>query len=250
MISYSSFYYLGALYRIHPSYLQTILEEKKFTNSETIRMIEELKKISPSSYDSDYLFNLTKKTVSFRNCTDISKFTSNDKILIIAHGENLKKKSTEVIKFIKKNKPTVLSLNLNKIIDSKYINYYIASNGDRILLDLQFYKKLKKPLVFPKNIYDDLKIDLKPKKIINYGMLANADKMSSHAKYCESTSKLVLEYALCFTIPLKAKKIYFAGLDGYTDKNINLVTQSIIDNFKKKYDKIYLRTLTKSSYIF
>lgn len=247
---YSIFYYLGAMNRIHPSYLQNILEENKYTNIEIIRMISELKKINPSSYDSDYLLYLTKKTESFRNCTDISKFKSNDKILIITQGENLKEKSAKVIKFIKQNKPTVLSLNLNKIIDSKHISYYLASNGDRILLDLRLYKKLKKPLVFPKNIYDDLKIDLMPKKIINYGMQINTDDTASHAKYCESTSKLVLEYALCFVIPLKPKKIYFAGFDGYDDKNTIAVTQNIIDNFKSKYGKIHLRTLTKSPYIF
>jgi 4-hydroxy 2-oxovalerate aldolase len=247
---YSIFYYLGALHRIHPSYMQTILEKNKYSNTEIIYMISELKKINSSSYDSDYLFNLKKKTESFRNCTDISKFKSNDKILIVAHGDNLKVNSSKVINFIKRNKPTVLSLNLNKIIDSKYINYYMACNGDRILLDLLLYKKLKKPLVFPKNIYGHLKININPKKIINYGLQLNNEGMASYAKYCQSTSKLVLEYALCFAIPLKPKEIYFAGFDGYADKNINAVTQSIISNFKSKYDKIHLKTLTKSCYTF
>lgn len=126
----------------------------------------------------------------------------------------------------------------------------MACNADRILLDLLLYKKLKKPLVFPKNIYRDLKININPKKIINYGLQLNNEGIASYAKYCQSTSKLVLEYALCFAIPLKPKEIYFAGCDGYIDKNINAVTQSIIDNFKSKYDKIHLNTLTKSCYTF
>ena len=247
---YSIFYYLGAMSRIHPTYLQTILEENKYTDLEIINIIAELKKINSSSYDSDYLLKLIKKTESFRNCTDVSKFKLNDKILIIANGQNLKKNATKVIKFIKQKKPIVLSLNINKTIDSKYINYYVASNADRVLLDLKLYKKLKKPLVFPKNIYDNLKIDLQLKKIVNYGVKINSNNIVSYAKYCETTSILVIEYVLGFVIALKSKKIYFAGFDGYDDKYKNVITQKIMDNFKLKYNKIYLKTLTKSPYIF
>ena len=53
----------------------------------------------------------------------------------------------------------------------------MASNADRVLLDLKLYKKLKKPLVFPKNIYDNLKIDLQLKKIVNYGVKINSNKI-------------------------------------------------------------------------
>ena len=66
------------------------------------------------------------------------------KILILGKGPLLKKYKDDLIIFIKKNKPIVISLNFNQIISEKLINYYIISNQEKIILDFKKYYNTKK----------------------------------------------------------------------------------------------------------
>ena len=59
----------------------------------------------------------------------------NKNLLIIVRGLLLKKLEVEKIKkFIIKNKPIVVSININKYFPKQFVDYYVSFNDTRILV--------------------------------------------------------------------------------------------------------------------
>ena len=139
--------------------------------------------------------------------------------------------------------PIVINLNINTLIPEKFVNYYIASNKNRIILDFPKYTKLKKKLIAPKKFLEKI-CNTSKINLFNYGVRYKKSKFDGYAKYCEIESKLVLAYALGFVKASGSKKIYLAGFDGYNEKKLNLQSQDVVRNFIKKNKEINIKSVT------
>ena len=247
---YSPYYHLAANNKIHPTYTQSILEESKYTNEEVVNLLSNLKKVKASSFDKTYLNKLTLEFNKNDNSKKIDDWALNKNILIISQGSFFLENKNKIVEFIKYNKPIVLSLNLNKEIPSKFINYYIASNQDRVILDFNQYKKLNKTLVIPEGNFKKLGLLKKSRNILNYGLKKTSKSLYAYSDHCETFSDLVLSYALCFSAIGRPKNIFLGGFDGYEDILKNKINQDIFTKFKKNYPSISMKPITKSVYKF
>ena len=244
----SVYYYICAEKNIHPTYLQTLLSDKLIKPEKVFKILNRLGKIDSSSYDKEFLENVLKKTTSENNLKNWSK---NSDVLILGNGPKLKFQKSTIEEFIKKNKTKVISLNINKIISYKLINYFVASYLDRILIDLPKYKKLKKPLIIPPHIYKKF-INKKKfnKKIIFYEVKETLEKFKVNEKYCIIPNVLAFSYALAISKLGNAKKIFLAGFDGYDDSSDirNKEMLNTIDIFRKNPKNPKISFITGSKY--
>ncbi len=245
----SLFYYMAAKNNIHPTYIQTLNEDKKYSSLDKIEIIENLKKINPISFDKDFLdnyYNIKKQPSGDWNAKN---WCENQNVLIIGQGPSIKKYKKKICNFIKYKKIKTLCLNINKYIPQNLVTYYVASHHERIILDFPKYKKLIKPLIIPKNLYLDLISKHKSKKIMNYGLVKKLNKFEANKNYCTLYTKLVVAYALAICKVGKAKSIFFVGFDGYLHdeyKNVEMI--KLINFFKKKFSKLKLFSLTPTIY--
>ena len=214
----SAYYYICAIKNIHPSYLQTILNDKNISSRKVLKILDRLGKIDSSSYDKEFLNSLIRNTSNTQSF--LKNWCANNEVLIIGNGPNLKKNIISIKKFIKEKKIKVLSLNINKYINSKFISYYVASYLDRILIDLTKYKSLKKSLIIPKYIYEKIVPKNKfNKRVKFFDIKKTVDKFIAKNNYCYIPNNLAFSYALAIALIGKAKKIHLAGFDGYEDLN-------------------------------
>ena len=245
----SLFYYMAAKNNIHPTYIQTLNEENKYSSLDKIEIIENLKKINSVSFDKNFLdnyYNVKKQSSGDWNAKNWCK---NKDVLIIGQGPSTKKYNKKICSFIKSKKIKTLCLNINKLIPENLVTYYVASHHERIILDFPKYKKLKKPLIIPKNLYLDLISRHKPKKIMNYGLVKHPNKFEANKNYCTLYTKLAVAYALAICKVGKAKSIFFVGFDGYiNDKPKNTEMTQLINFFTKKFKKLKLFSLTPTIY--
>ncbi len=244
---YSVYYHLASKYKIHPSYIQSILEENKYSDDQIFEFIIKISKVNSSSFDKRYLYEILENSNYNKKFDNVNLWCKNKEILILANGNSIKNNLLKITKYIKKNKPVVLSININKYISSSYINNYVASNKDRIVLDFPFYNKLKKPLVMPSNNFAELNLNIKNNMIINYGQKISGNSIVYKEDHCITFTNLTLAYCLSYVAVGKPKKILLAGFDGYNELHKNKMNQEVFNKFKRKKN-IILKSLTNTVY--
>ena len=244
----SIYYHIAAIKNIHPTYVQSILEEKKYSNLYVLKLLDKLGKMNSTSFYKKYLEKIFRSPKNVEGSWCAKSWCKNKKVLILAQGEDLKNKKDKVEKFIDQNKPKVLSLNINEIIHSSKINYYVASNYERVVYDYPKYSKLKKSLIIPHNIFSKFLNKLKNINSLDYGLMVKPGKIQAFDKYCQIHTQIVLAYALCLCGIGAAKQIYLAGFDGYNDPTKNKINQDILNRFIKRYINIEIFPLTKTIY--
>ncbi len=241
------YYYLAGKYGIHPTYIQEMLSDSRYSEEDIISVIEHLQKEGGKKFSSDnmegakhFLRGEVKGTWSPKDI-----FQKND-VLILGGGNGIKKHKSAIEAFIKKNKPIVLALNTQSGISSEFISYRIASHPVRLLADLEAHLGLEQPLITPISMLPDaLKEALKGKKIMDYGLSFDKAKFEFEEKWCTTPSSLVIAYALAAARAGEARHIFMAGFDGYPagdDRNSEI--QKIIHKYNETIEDSNLIAIT------
>ncbi len=250
----NKYYEYAGKKKIHPTYIQEILANKKNTKNEIELMIKELTKLNVKKYNplNMYFIGYFLKKNKFSEIIP-KNILNNSKVLIIGPGQTAYEKRKKIKNLILKEKLTVLYTNkVKNFIGIK--NYFrIASHPLRLITDSIFHIKNNDPLILPaanipKKIFNKFK--KKNKKLLNFGLKLNKrDIIKVGKSNCSLPEPLIIGYSLCFAISAGIKKIYLAGFDGYKkDDPYTDTTQNMINIFIKKLNINYIRSLTKTDY--
>lgn len=246
----SIYYYLSAKKNIHPSYIQELLVDKRYNHNEVIEIIDELAKTKSSAYNPSTLKLLINENITLKNNWNAKNWCNKQNVLILGQGKSVEAKKEKILSFIKKNKCKVISLNINKYLEKKFIDYYVACHETRVIVDLKKYSDVSKKLILPldrfKNIINKKKFK---KNIKNYGMIVKKNKLSHYNKYCELPKNLAIGYALCIVLAGNAKNIFLAGFDGFRNqKLLNIEMSDYLKFIHKKNPNLKLKSLTPVNY--
>ena len=213
----SNYYKVAAKFSIHPSYIQMLQADNRYTKKEILGLINSLKKTKATSFDPKKLEKSFIENKSVKGKWNASGWCSNKSVLIIGQGPSLKnKKNINKIKnFILKTKCIVIGININNFIPQYLIDFYISSNETRISIDHQKYNNLKKPIIIPALKLKKIKKDYKKVKIFDYGVTLKNNTFSSYKNYSVLPHNLTFGYAIAVALSGKAKNITIAGFDGH-----------------------------------
>lgn len=246
------FYHSAALNNIHPTYIQTLLLDKRYNYNQILDSIDFLSKNKSSSFDYSKMMNSIYKSEKEKDGSwDAYQWLNNEKVLIIGSGPSLLNKKKQIINFINKNKPKVIFLNINKIFDEKIATATIACHEARILGDLKMYQNLKNPLIMPfSNLNPLIKKTLNKKKILDYNLTLKDNTFEINQRGCKLKWPLAIAYALSVVTIGNPKKIYMAGFDGYQNKHDSrqIEMNEVFNFYKKIPNKVKLSMITKSTY--
>lgn len=249
------FYKLSALYNIHPTYIQELLKDKRYSKEEKLNIIEFLRVNRSETYSKKLLTfpRKIKNIHNFRKSTDIKHSIKKKEFLIFGAGLSISKHKKKILQYIKNNKPYVISVNYNKFISEKYINNYAVLNLERFVIDFKYYLNCNKKIILPRSIMENHfgHKRLTSLKIYNYDTIIKKNKFNVFENYSEIPNSLTATYALSFAISRKPVKITFAGFDGYENKNIlNKEINNILNLLKKNFKLIKISSITPSIYKF
>ena len=71
-----------------------------------------------------------------------SDWCKNKDIIFLGAGKSVESNKDKITKLIRDRKFICVSLNINKFVESKYIDMYLACHPSRVLLELNQYKGL------------------------------------------------------------------------------------------------------------
>ena len=243
------YYYLSAKYKIHPTYIQNMLSEKRYEENEIMLAIENLKLQKCKSF-SPTIYKNSKK---FLNQIKFKKIQTNKfqnrKILILANGPSLKRSINKINNFIKINKPIIITLNFIKDLKiARNIDYLGICHPSRIISEIKTIPSNIKLITPFSSFNEELKNLTKNFKKIDYGLKIEEKKFDYFKNYCVLEKILVLPYILSFLYSSNVKSIFFAGLDGYENNKIHRREINKILRRFKFLNKRVMRFLTPTLY--
>jgi 4-hydroxy 2-oxovalerate aldolase len=211
------FYYLAGQYGIHPSYIQEMLQDSRYSEEDMLAVINRLKieggkKFNPNTLNSAREFYSGKPNGAWKP----SSLLRDKNVLILGTGPGVKKYQSAIESFIEHTQPYVIALNTQSIIRQDLIHARAACHPVRLLADCHEHLKLPQPLITPASLLSDtIKDELQLKDLLDFGIVVTGKEFNFNENYCELPTLLVAAYALAVASSGQAKQIILAGFDGY-----------------------------------
>lgn len=250
------FYKLSGTHKIHPTYIQTMLSDKRYNKKDYLKAINFLKKDTAKNFNPFALlsafkiYEFKKKTLdkSQNIDFDIKKF---DKAIILGPGNTIKKIQNTLSEKIKTTTFLVLCLNNSKPIRNNLIHIRVFCHPMRIFSNLNYFKKSKEKLLVPYSCFSkNIQSFFDKRNLIDYGIEIKK-KLAIKKNHLTINTPLSLIYSISFLISRNINQIYLAGFDGFSKDEPNQdSTKEILDAFKnmKKFRKVKLATLTPTKF--
>tara|TARA_Y100000588_G_C14279772_1_gene936338 strand:+ start:172 stop:1800 length:1629 start_codon:yes stop_codon:yes gene_type:complete len=244
-------YYLSANFGVHPTYVQEMSSMIQVDSHDQISALKFLGESKASGYSKKSLEDSFLAETSFKEGTwSCENWLKDETVLLVGPGPGTKKYGKELSRFIIKEEPKVISLNINSHIDRTMIDAYAACHHSRVLIDFSKYLKLKRPLVIPhQSLPEELKKKLDNIDILDYGMSINRKRFDYTKNGCVIPKPLVFAYLLALVNASGAKRILLAGFDGFTPSDPRqLEMEDLISLYKSKKGVLNITAITPTTY--
>ncbi len=249
----NKYYKKAANLKIHPTFIQEILADKRYKKKDYDLIINNLsksdaKKFSPFKLYFSYKLFSDKPKGTWLPKNDLI----NKDLIFLGPGSTLKKYKNKIENFVNKNNYVTIAFNANKIINEKLINFRLVCHPLRILSDSNFHFSSKTNIITPFNMlpkeFQKL-INNNNKIIFDYGLGISKHKNEKVLNnFCILKEPLAIAYGLSVAVAGKVRSVNLAGFDGSIDLgSYKDNTKSILKSFKK-LNKIEINTLTPTRY--
>ncbi len=248
----NKYYRYAAQKKIHPTYIQKLLADKRYTVRDYKKILNSLAKENTKKYNPYKLANSTN-FISSKIKTNWSpkNILQNKKVLILGPGINLKKNIKKIEREILDKNLFVISLNTFSSIKENLINLRVICHPFRISSDKINLEKFKSKFIIPLSSFATnfkKSIKLKKSKYFDYGLkIGSESQLYVKNNYCVLPYPLGIGYALSLSISGKVKTVKLAGFDGYEKSDPDYDnTEELLKKFINKYFKNKLFSLTKT----
>jgi 4-hydroxy 2-oxovalerate aldolase len=231
---------------IHPTYVQTIIEDKSYNHSRQTRILANL-----GLSEKAARFKGTVKSVKSFDRSKNQPFLNGTKAIIIGKGSSVTKNKFAIERFIDTfENLNILKLNFNNTLNLKKSHFTIISNKVTIT-DIQnsnIPRNNKETIVTNSRKLHDEFDKLKTHQVLFQEIHGDEIFINSISNN-NLTSLDTLAFCLELCIQNQVSEIYFVGLDGY--ENDVLKTQymnKILSIFKLTHPNVILKSLTPTMY--
>jgi len=245
------YYYLAGKYGIHPSYIQEMMQDARYSDEDILAVIDHLKveggkKFSLNTLESARHFYSGAPRGSWNPAETIQ----GRDVLIIGTGPGVKAHRPAIESYIQTHKPYVIALNTQQNIAQDLINVRAACHPVRLLADCQEHLKLPQPLITPASMLpEDVQQELKTKELFDFGIEINAEGFEFNENYSQLPTSLVMAYTLAIATCGHANRILLAGFDGYDDGDPrNNESEAVFASYKKANGSLEVISITPTRY--
>ena len=245
------YYYLAGKHSIHPSYIQEVMADARYSDQDILGVIQYLKVEGGKKFSLNTL-ELARHFYSGdpRGSWNPSKAMQGRDVLIIGTGPGIKAHRTAIESYIQTHKPYVIALNAEQEIAQQLIDVRAACHPVRLLADCKEHLKLPQPLITPASMLpEDLQQELKNKVVFDFGIAISIDGFEFNQNYAQLPTSLVLAYVLAISTSGQAQKILLAGFDGYADGDPrNQESEAVFTAYSQAHNPLEITSITPTRY--
>ena len=245
------YYYLAGKYGIHPTYIQEMLSDSRYSEEDVLAVIEHLrveggKKFSLNTLDAARHFYRGEPK---GNWSPRERFAGRD-VLLLGTGPGVARHREALERYIRDQEPLVMALNTQSAIDAELIDLRVACHPVRLLADCEAHTKLPQPLITPYSMLPiDVRDSLEGKEVLDFGLNVQADSFEFAETHCTVPTSLVMAYAFAIAASGESRTLYLAGFDGYPGEDPrNTEMNRVVKQFQKSNDTLPLIAITPSRY--
>jgi len=216
------FYYLSAMYSVHPTYVQEMLSDERYSHSEVINALQRLNSLGGAQGYSrsrlrEALGDEFNDAPGSWCCAD---WLAGRDVLLVAAGDMGQRHRHGIKQFIRRFRPFVICLNSNPWMPHEDVDVWASCNPQRLLLDTEYYRNRAGTLVVPTALIpDDTREALRGWETLDYGLQLAPDAIEFGHYAATLPKPLTALYALVLVTAAKARRIYLAGFDGYSERD-------------------------------
>lgn len=247
----NTYYYLAGKHGIHPTYIQSMLRDARFSDADVLAVIDYLK----NSGGKQFSLNTLEAARQFYRGEPIGHWSPSSKMagqeaLILGTGPGVAKHQNALEDYIRRYKPVVIALNTQSGVSSELIDLRAACHPVRLLADCAEQVQLPQPLVTPASMLpEDISNRLFGKKLLDFGLAVQPNTFQFASTYCVLPTSMVIAYALAIATSGQASKILLAGFDGYgADDPRNYEMDDLLSKYLQADQALPLQSITPSRY--
>lgn len=212
------YYHYAANHGIHPTFVQTLLEDRRYDNQQVLGALEFLADRDSNAFSTDAVRHaIYGDQQIMAGAWDATGWLADKEVLIVGAGSSVKKYIEGIYQYIEKAGPVVLFLNINRYLPSSLAKATVVSHETRALFDSQQYHTLNHPIILPEGRLGALiKDQLKGLEIMDYGLTLEEDSFCIGPNRCQLQWTLAAPYAFAVVTQAGASKISLVGFDGYS----------------------------------
>src|SRR5690554_3276786 len=245
------YYYLAGKYGIHPTYIQEMLSDSRYSEEDVLAVIEHLrveggKKFSLNTLDAARHFyrGAPKGQWSPRE-----RFTGRE-VLLLGTGPGVARHRDALERYIRDHQPLVLALNTQSAIAAELIDLRVACHPVRLLADCEAHTQLPQPLITPYSMLPaDVRDSLGEKEVLDFGLNVQADGFAFAETHCTAPTSLVVAYVLAVATSGQASHILMAGFDGYgADDPRSREMHQLFEQYQAAEEALPITAITPTRY--
>jgi len=245
------YYYLSGKYGIHPTYVQEMQADPRYSEEDILAVIEHLRTVGGKKFDPSALgvarqFYFDKHEGAW-SPADIFK---NRRVLLLGSGPGASEHKAALESYIEKERPLVLALNTQTAVKAEIIDFRLACHPVRLLADCERHTKLPQPLITPFSaLPSEVQQSLSSKEVFDFGLNVEDGKFEFESTYCTLPNSLVIAYALAVATSGQAKNILMAGFDGYgSDDPRSQEMNQLLELYQSNEKSVPLTAITPTRY--
>ena len=241
-------YYLGALNKIHPTYVQELCADESLDKNLIPKIIKDLGELpNPASFDAPLLRRTKSKIDTVQKKIDgkpVSNFMIDKEVLLIAQTD-LSVEYMEAIKdYCLQRNPILISINQPKENLKLEYDLVIISHNEKFREDEKNYVLEPYNYVAPKAMFEGLDINI----VHDYGIHLVDGKFENHGSFACLPNRLTLAYAISFCLDAGAKELNLVGFGGFNlDEKRHKEVQEFLQILARE-KSISLFSLTPTSF--
>lgn len=211
------FYFLSGKYGIHPTYIQNMLTDSRYSEEDILAVIEHLRQEGGKSYSAGTLdgarnFYKGAPQGSWRP----QERLEGREVLILGAGPGAVQHRAALEAYVRRARPLVIALNTQSSIAEELIDLRAACHPVRLMADSEAHLRQAQPLITPASMLpQDLRAPLQGKELLDFGISLAGGGFEFGETHCGSPSLLVMAYALAAAGSGRARRVLLAGFDGY-----------------------------------
>lgn len=245
------YYYMAGLYRIHPTFVQTMLTDSRYSDEYRLAAIEHLRATGAKKFSIQQM----EEGRHFYDSDPVGTWKPRDlvagrKVLILGSGPGSSTHRRALETFVHEQDPIVIALNAQPSITEDLIDIRAASHPFRVMSDASAHLGLPQPLATPASVLPDPVSHLFSRKdVLDFGLGVQPGTYRFDEETCILPSSLTMAYAIAIAASGHASEVYLAGFDGFEDGDPrNQEIDQLLEGFLQHPDVPPLMAVTPSRY--
>jgi 4-hydroxy 2-oxovalerate aldolase len=236
------------MHNIHPTYIQEILADNRYSNKEALQAVDFMSSLDASHYNNNLLLK-ARGNINNKGSWNAKNWCLNKEVLILGSGESLQIYQEGVIQYIETYQPIVISLNVKHILSKNIIDVYLTSNESKMLAEFDLYAQLNKPIAISRVLLEKvLNRPVTIDELWDYGLNIKQNTLIIDKSECTLPYELSIGYALSLASIGGAKNISLVGFDGYDRDDIRQTRMNELLDLYNKQSSLPIVALTPTTY--